>query len=1691
LRVAAFLALFAALTAGAASGAARSHDPGVRRAYFRAATPEARQRLAPFIARELPDGIVCAAIPPAMMSTLSAAHGLSFLGYEAVYSPVPIEGGDLPAGATRPGTTADGYRDCFPTYTPRVGWGIKAMYDDTSLVQTSGGAGVKVGVIDTGVWPHLDIVRRLVKCTDMTDTGAAPQCADSMGHGTMVASIIAADGGADGLGMWGMAPEASLYSYRVCDENKECWGATVAAAIHAAIDDGVNIINISMAGAGNDEVVRTAIVDAYAHNILVIVAAGNSPPYSHVAYPAVYPQVVSVGAIARNMTPSQYTAPGANDGDYNREAGEVEVAAPGEEVLVATKGGCWALPAGTSLAAPMVSGLAAKLWNGDMRSTRARLDRSARFHDLQPAGDDTLTGFGLPTPTDFSGSFVIGASAGVGGTVSPVGSVRLSPGATQTFTIAPALACHPIEDVKVDGVSRGPITSYTFTDVQADHALNATFKTLGPYTITSSAGSGGAINPRGTSAVACGGRQVYTITPGCGSIKDVKVDGVSVGPVARYTFTDVTAAHSISATFNNPFPGPEFTIVATGDPSGSLSPSGTTTVMCGDDLSYAIEAVPGCSEILDVKVDGVSQGPITGYTFVNVQANHTINAKFSAGISYIKTTAGPGGRISPGGTVSMPCGFDTTFTIAAAQGCGSIADVKVDGLSQGPITSYRFVRVSGNHTISATFNTSNIVPVITTSAGPGGVITPSGPTSLPCGGSLSYSITPNSCHRIVDVKVDGVSQGPVSVFTFANVGANHTIEATFVPDPSPLTITASAGPGGSISPSGANSVPCGTDQTYSIAVTDGCLIENVVVDGASLGPVARYTFTNVGVNHAISATFISGPFTIAASAGPGGTIEPSGTTSVACRNSQTYTLGVTDACVLDDVKVDGVSQGRIASYTFNHVEANHTISASFLSGPFTINARASAGGLISPSGVQSVPCRGSQAYAISLGGACGVDVKVDGVSQGPITSYTFTDVTRNHDIFADFSGPGPFTITASATAGGTISPAGATIVPCTGSKTYTIALTTGCTLVDVKVDGVSQGPITSYTFSNVVANHTISASFSGGQFTITAGPPGVIAPSGTLTMACAASQTYTITPGSCGTFNVVVDGVSLGPITTYTFSNPTQSHTISVSLSSGPFTINATTGFGGSITPAGVATVACGTNRTYQITPSECYRSKDVVVDGNHLGAMTSYTFSDVKTNHTILAMFSPASPTIVAEAGPGGSISPAGSSSLSCRANLSCTITPADNCHAIRDVKVDGVSRGAISFYQFSSVTSDHTIQATFVEIGPYTIDARSGSGGIITPGGPTTVACGASPTFTFAVSDECHRIADVKVDGSSRGPLTSYTFPFVRGNESIELVVSELGPYTIAASAGPGGTITPQGESSAACGASASYAVAPSDACHAIQDVKVDGVSQGPIKAFTFSGVAAPHAIEATFAALGPYTVTASPGSGATIQPAGASSVACGGSVSYTIAPELCQAIRDVHVDGASVGTAGSYTFTDVRGDHIIAATAGPSITLSESHFGASWMTDGAIDLSVAGGTPPYSFLWSNGSSSEDLGGLAGGPYSVRVMDSQGCTSDLEVTIVGDAPTSLALGKPTPNPSAGPVRLRYALPAQGTVRVSVLDLQGREVAVLAEGSRAAGWGWATWDGATRGGRAPGGIYFIRLQAGGRQIVQRFALVR
>src|SRR4029453_16313047 len=128
-----------------------------------------------------------------------------------------------------------------------------------------------------------------------------------------------------------------------------------------------------------------------------------------------------------------------------------------------------------------------------------------------------------------------------------------------------------------------------------------------------------------------------------------------------------------------------------------------------------------------------------------------------------------------------------------------------------------------------------------------------GAVSVAHGSDQIFTLTPATGHHVADLLVDGASVGAVGSYTFTGVTANHTIAASFAIDT--YTIAASAGAHGSISPSGAVSVAHGSDQIFTITPATGHHVADVLVDGASVGAVASYTFTGGAGNQSDGANF--------------------------------------------------------------------------------------------------------------------------------------------------------------------------------------------------------------------------------------------------------------------------------------------------------------------------------------------------------------------------------------------------------------------------------------------------------------------------------------------------------------------------------------------------------------------------------------------------------------------------------------------------------------------------------------------------------------------------------------------------------------------------------------------------------------------------------------------------------------------
>jgi hypothetical protein len=142
---------------------------------------------------------------------------------------------------------------------------------------------------------------------------------------------------------------------------------------------------------------------------------------------------------------------------------------------------------------------------------------------------------------------------------------------------------------------------------------------------------------------------------------------------------------------------------------------------------------------------------------------------------------------------------------------------------------------------------------IVASADSGGSISPAGNITINYDGSQTFTITPDTGHKILDVIVDGQSKGIINTYTFNNVTSDKTISATF--ETLTHSIKASAESGGSITPAGEILITDGGSQTFTITPVTGYKIQDVIVDGESKGEISTYTFKDITSSHTIAVTF--------------------------------------------------------------------------------------------------------------------------------------------------------------------------------------------------------------------------------------------------------------------------------------------------------------------------------------------------------------------------------------------------------------------------------------------------------------------------------------------------------------------------------------------------------------------------------------------------------------------------------------------------------------------------------------------------------------------------------------------------------------------------------------------------------------------------------------------------------------------
>lgn len=322
------------------------------------------------------------------------------------------------------------------------------------------GAGIVVAVVDTGIdATHPDLVGRILPSLN-------DEPGDHQGHGTSMAGLIAATGGPNGTGVFGVAPEARILPYHVkagpSGDVTKLDDPSIAQGIRAAADSPAHIINLSLGGPADTTPTREAVAYALAKGKLVIASGGNTPPaIDYVTqYPAAYPGVLAVSAVDREGKRASNSVRGP----------WISLSAPGADISRACPTNRYCVGNGSSDAAALTSGIAALVWSIHPDWTanqviRRLLDTANRPTDTWPS--DTF-GYGSASPhkavaaTDTPAPADLNPLAGVRGdkpTFTPSAPPTTAP-ATAPTTVSPTAPAPPTPVAPVSASPASPAFAF-------------------------------------------------------------------------------------------------------------------------------------------------------------------------------------------------------------------------------------------------------------------------------------------------------------------------------------------------------------------------------------------------------------------------------------------------------------------------------------------------------------------------------------------------------------------------------------------------------------------------------------------------------------------------------------------------------------------------------------------------------------------------------------------------------------------------------------------------------------------------------------------------------------------------------------------------------------------------------------------------------------------------------------------------------------------------------------------------------------------------------------------------------------------------------------------------------------------------------------------------------------------------------
>lgn len=889
-------------------------------------------------------------------------------------------------------------------------------------------------------------------------------------------------------------------------------------------------------------------------------------------------------------------------------------------------------------------------------------------------------------------TYTVTASAGTGGSISPV-SRTVTSGNTTTFTLTPDTG---YSIGTTTGTCGGSLSGSTFTTnaVTAACTVQANF-TLNTYTVTfdldgGTRTGGGALSQsvnHGSAATA----PSFTAPTG------KTFTGWSA------SFSSITAPITVTANYTDN----TYTVTPSGGAGGSISPASAQTLVHGSATSFTLTADTGYSI---GTTTGTCGGSLSGTIFTTsaVTADCTVQANFTLN-SYTVTFDLAGGTRTGGGALTQSVSHGSSATAPT-----------LTPPSGKTLTGWgsSFSSITGSLTVTALYG--DVTFSVTPSAGTGGSISPSSVQTIVSGTNTSFTLAPSTGYSLDSVTgtCGGTQSG--NTFTTSAITADCSVQASFTLNTYAVTFDLA---GGTRTGGGVLSQTVG----HGSAATAPTLTPPV----GKVFSTWSGSFSSITGALTVTAIYVDATYTVTPSAGSGGSISPSSAQTITHGNNAIFTL--TPATGFSLASVGGTCGGSLAGNTFSSVAvtADCTVIAAFSLNSYTVTFDLAGGTRTGGGALSQTVAHGSPASAPTLTPPVGKTFTG--------WSTDFSAVSGDVTIAAQYTDT-QYTVTPSAGSGGSISPASAQTLNHAGSTSFTLTADTGFSLASVggSCGGTLVGNV--FTTGAITSNCSVQAVFSASSYSVTFDLVG-----GTRTGGGALSQSVAhAAAATAPVFTSPTGKTFIGWSTTFT--TVTGPLTVTALYADTSYSVTASSGSGGSISPSGAQSVTHGASTSFTLTPASGYSTS--AVNGTCGGNLASgvFTTSAVTADCSVQAVFALNSYSVVFDLAGGSRI---GGGALSQSVNHGAAATAPDLTPPVGKVFSSWSS-------SFNSVTTALTVTALYTDA-TVTVTPSAQSGGTISPATAQTLTYGTSTSFTLSPQTG-YSIANVS--GSCGGTLTGNTY-------------------------------------------------------------------------------------------------------------------------------------------------------------------------------------------------------------------------------------------------------------------------------------------------------------------------------------------